>query len=59
MTEIVDESSGFKDKLITLFKESAMKAFLFRATRTYSTFNLESLVKIFELKQEHLIKTLS
>lgn len=49
------EKSDFKETIIFKFKESALKAFLGRASRSYSSFSLKSLESNFELPEKKLI----
>lgn len=59
MHEFIDEEGNFKDTLTLRFKESALKAFLCRATSTYSSFSLVSLMTMFEISESKLIQIAS
>lgn len=53
------EGAAFKETLINKFKESAMKAFLCRGAKTYSSFSIESLVKLFDIPESKLNQIVS
>ena len=42
--------------LTRVFKESALKAFLFRAARQYESFGIGSLAKLFEMPEQEVTK---
>lgn len=42
--------------LTRVFKESALKAFLFRAARQYESFGIVSLSKLFEMPEQDVTK---
>jgi len=39
-----------------VFKEAALKAFLFRAARQYESFGLQALAQLFELNEQEVNK---
>lgn len=53
------DNNQFKEMLIAKFKESALIAYLCRAARSYVSFSLDSLIKLFEIEEPKLIKLLS
>ncbi len=59
MPEFQNQESGFKETLTLKFKESALKAYLCRATKCYSSFNLTNLMSIFDLTEQKLVQIIS
>jgi hypothetical protein len=59
MHEFVDSSSDFKAVLVNKFKEQALKAYLCRAAKSYQSFSIDSLTKIFELSEPTLYKVIN
>lgn len=53
------DHDGFRNMLISKFKESALIAYLCRAAKIYQSFSLQSLIKLFEIEENKLIKLLS
>ena len=54
MPEYKDDS--FKTALIFRFKQTALKAFLLRAAKSYQSFSFTSLEQIFEIERHHLFR---
>jgi len=54
MPEYKDEI--FKNALVFRFKETALKAFLLRAAKSYQSFSFTSLEKIFEIERTQLFR---
>ena len=49
----------FRNRLVLRFKESALKAYLCRACKSYSAFSVKSLMSIFELPETKLTQIIS
>jgi len=49
-------NQDFKQMLINKFKESALKAYLCRSANSYSSFSVDSLLKMFEMEESVFYK---
>lgn len=59
MPEFQENNSHFKETLINKFKDTALRAYLCRAAKTYQSFSVSSLSQVFEMTQERLVQVVN